>query len=564
VEFRYIAEVLGAFQIRSEGWRSSKAASFVFVLLLAFVAAAEAQRIEAPVPPGSATPGASPANPPGSEPTGTGEAAPTKAGAAETRSSVGDVPDSRWGDDSQVRVVGGEPYTRVKFSVYVNEFREDFRWLLFRLRPEFPGARTAWSIPVEIELWGSMGDVHRGEDLLTRIRVGPDNRFLIRLVVKLHDSFREEEFRLELLRALLIEQILAPYAGDPGTFPLEKVEPPPWLLQGFDQLIEHRRLGNPSAFYRGFLASGQMLKPAEIFAVEETDSYDPVRLAIFRASASAMVESLLDQPDGDEGLRGLLGDLGRPEPVPTEVLLRQHFPAFRELEGGLDKWWALEVAALGQQQGFEFLDREETERLLTEALTVRFEGGSGSPADVRGPDEFASDAVLEATGSGESPAPPKRGFFDFLKPKKKEPAPEKPVETFVGTVDQFALFLDRRGAKEQLAAAFDRIQVLKRVGFPLYRPVFSAYEVAIARLIKGEVKDLPAEFEAAAKMRSKVGETIERTEDYLNFFEATRAPRRSSAFDDYLRLRKALDEKPRPRRNDRISRYLDSVEWEFR
>jgi hypothetical protein len=54
------------------------------------------------------------------------------------------------------------------------------------------------------------------------------------------------------------------------------------------------------------------------------------------------------------------------------------------------------------------------------------------------------------------------------------------------------------------------------------------------------------------------------TSDYLNFFEATRAPKRSEAFDDYSKMRRALEEKPLPRRNDRITRYLDYLELEFR
>lgn len=513
-------------------------------------------------------------------------AAEVRLGTSETRATVGETQAREWGEDYQIRVTGGAPYTRVKFTVFTNEFREDFRWLLFRLRPNLPGARMAWTVPIQVELWGEEGDVHKGDDLITRIQIGPDNRFLIRLETKLHDAFSEEDYRRELLRALLIEQVIAPFASDPSAFPLERVDPPAWLVEGFDQLIQHRRQGSPSAFYRGFLASGQMLKPAEIFAVAATDSFDPVKLAIFRASSSAMVEALLDQADGDESLRGVLGDLGRPEPVPTEVLLRQHFPGFREMEGGLEKWWALEVASLGQQQRFEYLGREDTERLLDEALLVRFEGaasereGAGDEfardefatdtggTDEFATDEFATDAVAVATGSSVPEEAPKRGLFDFLKPKKPSATDRGKgkiaVEPFLGSMDQYALFIDRPGAKEQIEAAYSRLLALERVGFPLYRPVFNAYERLFVKLQRGEVKDLPAEFEAVAEMRTKVRETLVRTEDYLNFFEATRAPSRSDAFDSYLELRRALDEKPPPSRRDAITRHLDALEREFR
>lgn len=465
-------------------------------------------------------------------------ATPT-AGETTSRTSVRDIPSQDWGGEEQVKLSGGDPYTRVRFSVFVDELREDFRWLLFKLRIEEPGERSIWSIPVQVNLWGGFQDVHSGDDLRTTVELRPDNRFVIKLETKLHDRFEEADFRMELVRAFLIEQMVAPYANRPGDFLLSEVKPPEWLVQGFDQLIRHRRGGSPSSFYRGYLESGQFLKPAELFAVTDAETFDPVRRAVFQASASAMVEALLDQPDGDIALRNLLGDLGQQTPPPMEALLRQHFPAFREMDQGLEKWWALELASLGQQQSFEYLDRTETERLLEEALTVRF------------------DAAPVAV-----PVAEKKGVFDFLKPK--EAAPPAPVEGFVGTIDQFEQFRDRSGRKEQLAGAYERIQTLKRVGFPLYRPVFTAYESALRRLAKNDTKDLAAELASIAEMRKKIGETLVRAEDYLNHFEATRAPLRSNEFDGYFLMRRKFQERPHPRRNDPITRAMDEMEWEFR
>jgi hypothetical protein len=266
-----------------------------------------------------------------------------------------------------------------------------------------------------------------------------------------------------------------------------------------------------------------------------------VNYTIFRASASAMVEALLDQPDGDEGLRTFLSDLGRGGASSLDVLLRQNFPAFREMDQGLDKWWALEVAALGQQQGLEYLDWKETEKLLDDILTIHL------------------DAVTKETAAPEKAV---RKFFDFMKPKTE--APVESSEPFVGKVSDYALFLHRPGAKEQLNASFTRLQSLKRAGFPLYRPVYTAYENVIAKLVQGQTRDLDTELQRIEEMRTKIRETLVRTGDYLNHFEATRAPERSKAFEDYSALRKSLQEKEPPRRNDRISRYLDALEVEFR
>ena len=463
-------------------------------------------------------------------------------GQSESRSTVGPIPASEWGEDFQVKVVGEPPVTRVMFSSFVGEVRNDLRNLLFKMRPGRPSQSSAWTIPIQVELWGDMQDVHKGEYLLTKVQLRPDNRFIIKLAVKLHDGFRDDEFRREVIRVLLIEHVLEPYSKDPGSFALDAVKVPDWLVHGFDQLIEHRRSGSPSSFYRGFLASGQMLKPQEIFSLADARRLDPVSLAVFRASSSAMVEALLSQADGDIGIKSILADLGGTSPLAIEVLLRQHFPAFREMDQGLDKWWALEVAALGQQQILEFLNREETEQFLTDAVTVRIDGDQGEGA---------------ATGVA------KRGFLDFLKPKKAE-APPMPEGSFNASLDQYALFLEHPEGLDELGDCLDRLQKLKRIGHPLYRPVYPVYESIIQKLMKGQTRGIDVEIANIEEMRSKVRDTLIHTEDYLNFYEATKAPKRSVEFDDYIRIRKSLERRKAPGRTDHITRYLDSLEREFR
>lgn len=463
----------------------------------------------------------------------------TAGATGETRAEVENfAPAKDWGDDYQIRTFRGEPFARVTFNSYARALRQDFRNLVYKYRRGSRMNRNVWAIPIRIDLWGDATDVFKDDYLRTDVKVGPDNRFVIQISVRLHDEFDENEFRREVLEALLIEQMLNPLAANPELMTADRIETPAWLVHGFDQLVEHRRGGRPSAFYEGFLESGQMLEPRKIFSLEDPEDLDPVSLAAFRASASALIEALLDQEDGDTALRIMLADLLTVDAGNVDALLRQHFPAFREMDEGLDKWWALQVAALGQQQGYEFLGREETERWLTSALTVVFDG------------KEAAD-----------PPAAKRNLLDRLRRKKPEPAAEEP---FQGTVDDYARFLQRPGARDKLAASFASLQRLSRTGFPVYRPVLAGYGEAVQKLMRGETKGLDAEFERLRDLREKIRNTLVQAEDYMNYFEATRAPRRSAAFDDYIEMRQALEEATPPKRNDRISRYMDALESEFR
>lgn len=443
----------------------------------------------------------------------------------------------------QVRVTGGDSLTRVMFNSFVDDYREDFRWLLFKLRINQSEERKRWDLPISIVLWGSPRDVHAGEAVKTTVEIRPESPyFLIKLDVKLHDRFDEAPFRRELAKAFLIEQMLAPFGGNPDGMKAEQVDPPAWLVDGFDNLISHRRRGSPSAYYRGFFEKGQILKPDDLFRITRPAELDPVAREIYRASASAFVEVLLEQEDGDLGVRALLGDLLQSPDRSLDALLRQHFPAFRELDQGLEKWWALELVALSQQQGFEYLDWERTEQLLNEALVVEF---------------AATPVAVPVEENGKS-----RGLRDLF--AVKAAAPPQSREAFIGTLADFEHYLDRPDAKTALKVVSDRLQVLKRGGFPLYRPVFSAYERCIERLAKGDKKDLAAEFAVIAELRTKIVETLTRTEDVLNHFEATRAPQRSGAFDEYFQARRLIGQRPRPPRKDAITRHLDALEREFR
>lgn len=403
-----------------------------------------------------------------------------------------------------------------------------------------------WRVPVWIELWGTPEDVYRGDSVRVSPQIRPDNRLMILVQVRLHDQFREEEFRLEMVRALVLEQMLAGAANNPGLVENKTVEVPPWLTHGFDQLIVHQRAGSPSAFYEGFFNSGQMLNPEEIFAVNDPEKLDPLSYDLFRASAAAFVETLLDQPDGDASMRSMLQDLGLRENPQMFALLRQYFPEFREMDQGIEKWWALQLAILGQQQRMEYLSRAETEQILDEALVIR----------IIPPGEGEVQFDYKANGSKG-----KEGLLKRIFQKQKE----EPVrQDFSGTLFDYQQYMGLEGGKDELTRVFGQLQRLKQVGAPAYRPLISIYEEIVEKIGSNQLKEIEGLVASAKEMREKINNTLTQTEDYLNYYEATSAPTRSGDFDDYRKLRKQLEHKPPPPRRDRIWRYMNYLEMEFR
>jgi hypothetical protein len=48
--------------------------------------------------------------------------------------------------------------------------------------------------------------------------------------------------------------------------------------------------------------------------------------------------------------------------------------------------------------------------------------------------------------------------------------------------------------------------------------------------------------------------------DYMDYFEISRARSLSGEFEDYLKLKKELEQRPRPPRRDRVTDYLDTMQ----
>lgn len=365
------------------------------------------------------------------------------------------------------------------------------------------------------------------------VELRPGERFEIWVAARLHDEFPTEAFRLEFLRALVTERIIEPYVTSAGLLGDQVIHPPGWLVHGFDELLLHRREGRPSAAYSGVLQSGQILSPHEIFSLKDPESLDPIDYTIFRMSSAAMVGTLLDQPEGDIALRELLGEIAMNGSV--EPLLKKHFPAFREMEDGIEKWWVLQVASLGQQTRFDFMNRVETEAMLNEALHFHFERGESIRT-----------------------IPRKGGIFDKMRSPKEVIVVVE--EEYEGTIEDYRNFVGRPGFEMKVAGALYKLSYLKQVGFPLYRPLISRYESALEKIAKRQTRNLDEELAELQKMRDTIGVTLVRTTDTLNHYEATQAPHRSAAFEEYRRIRDTLDRRSEPVYDDRISKFLDRYE----
>lgn len=443
----------------------------------------------------------------------------------------------RRAEERQIKVYSKHPLIKAQFDSYSRELRLQMRQMLDLTRVD------EWSVRHEIFLYGTGNDVHSGNDIITSAEINAADQFTLQIKVRIHDRFKEESFRLALIKMFLIEQMLEAFMENPKTFTTKSLEPPDWMIHGFDHNLRHKQLGRPSYFYSGFFKTGQLMKVEELMEPHKARGLNAISLEIFRASSAVLVGALCDQKDGGESVRAMLKDLAlRPDYEP-DSLIRKHFPGFRETGQGIDKWWALQLATMAQQQSFEYFTAEQTEKHLEDAIAVSF-------AEVSTPSASAQKA---------NPS-----LFDKLKGKvgnaKKTGEEDKPA--FKGNLEQYRQFLDRKNANEVILHRQSSLFALKIKAFPLYHDVIDRYAAICSQLIERDLDKIDAEFAELRKMREQIRKSLQHTKDYLNYYEATRSPKRSDAFDSYLKFKESMTRRALPPRTDSISTYLDRIEAE--
>jgi hypothetical protein len=232
--------------------------------------------------------------------------------------------------------------------------------------------------------------------------------------------------------------------------------------------------------------------------------------SLYRAYSSALVDLLTHAPDGASRLARFVQALPSAGADPIADL-RTHFPGLFESEAMAEKTWKTQVAHLSNQEPYQLLGCNATERILHESLHLKLSGGTGR----------------KTCGLAE-----------------------------------FRAFLKEPSAKIVLADLCRKLSALAGRANPIYRPVIAEYDKIAAMLLRGKTKGIAARLDRLTASRKIISRQMRGIDDYLNWFEATSLRGPSGTFADYLKTAQ-LAAGPRPVKHDRLSVYLDALETQF-
>jgi hypothetical protein len=306
----------------------------------------------------------------------------------------------------------------------------------------------------------------------------------------------------ELLRAILLEMI---YRGEPNVAPgTAFVGPPDWLLDGVVALTPGRDRGS---FVEAISVSDKRMSLEEFLRQRPALLDSPGRL-LYRAYSLALVQLLVDGPDGHSRLARYIDNLSRASNDPLADLKAQ-FPL---LGGDVEKTWQSAVVRLSGAQSYQLLTFAESEQGLNELSRVKIPDAGKSP----------KQAELSELA------------------QRKPSAAEKMA---LNELSQNLVFFTIRAN-------------------PIMRPIVREYQQIAALLARGKGKRVAERLARVQATRTKLAARMSDIDDYLNWFEGTQSNTGSGVFVDYLRTA-GESQIPAPRRRDALSVYLDSLAEQF-
>jgi len=277
------------------------------------------------------------------------------------------------------------------------------------------------------------------------------------------------------------------------------VEPPDWLSSALAATLG-REASRDASLYAELL-EGKGMPEINRFLDRNAATLRGRARDLHTAQSLALYNGLLELPDGR---RRMMANLTLAEPArDPEQRFAQTWPELTEDPARLARLWALAVARLATPKKLEFLGAEETGKKLRQVLRELDASAEGAPSP---------DVLLALSRKDE-------GRF-------------------------------------RITQTAQELQRLSFRSHPLYAPVVGEYFTLFDDLARKRRRGFAEKFQDAEDLRATLDERSREISDFINWYQANQ----SQAEPVSTVVTSLPASEPAVRRNDAISRYLDSVE----
>lgn len=277
------------------------------------------------------------------------------------------------------------------------------------------------------------------------------------------------------------------------------VEPPDWLASALVATLG-REAARDASLYAELLEAKSMPK-FDRFLRQNAATLRGRSRDLHAAQSLALYNGLIDLP---EGRRRVIENLTLAEPArDPQQRFAQTWPELADDPARLARLWALAVARLSTPKKLEFLGAEETGKKLSQILRELDGSAEGEPS---------ADVLLALS-------------------RKEE-------------------------GRFRLAGAAQELQRISFRSHPLYTPLVGEYFTLFDDLSRKRRRGFEKRFQEAEDLRASLDERSREITDFMNWYQANQTQNEPVS----ALLSTLPSAEPVARRNDSISRYLDSVE----
>lgn len=428
------------------------------------------------------------------------ETTPNIAAASEAEKTASKQPFTSTSASKQFQVIGNDAILSGALASRADAIRSSLLKILKR--------PNEWKNNIIIRLVGTPGSPAPANPIRMQTTL-LGTTVTYHIYVHLGRGVNQDKLRHAIISSLLYEMMLRKI--DPEGLP-EKVNIAPWIISGLEQAVLWNINEADRTLYASLFQQDGIMTPDEILKYEDPEQeLDATTYATYQASCGALMLCLLNQKNGEDGMKELLDQaiLGGDDP---KNLIKRHFPQLNLTPTSLHKWWTLQLSRMAEPPLTETLSIPDTEHHLQEALTlVKYDPESRTSST------FPLDNIASA-----------------------QTLPD----------------LNR-----QLSNISNSLLHLSRRAFPAYRPVIVEYAKLVALLQSKRITAEQADpkIKQLQEIRELSGTTAKRVRDYMDWYEINTRSGSEKNFASYAATMKMLREKEEET-NTPISQYLDDIE----
>ena len=417
-----------------------------------------------------------------------------------TSAFVAQREDSHVVSQSRMFSVSGAEALRVgAIATHADELRGQVMGLL--------GMDNGWRHPISIRLYGQHSDAPVPRPIRLSVQVIGDKP-VFRIRVHCGGGIQLQQLNKAIITMVLYEFSLRELNGDEMP---DEVAIPEWLITGLYQAILNRSGKLDRRLYQNLFDRAEMLSPGDIIETAEPWKLDAASRQVYDVSCGVLIQTLINRPGGQDQLRELVRTSALADNTPKE-LIKQHFAELGIDQNKLTRWWALELAAFAAPRGNDFLTPLDSDKALSEALTMQ--------------------------------------YFDQKTGRVRPVELDNPYE--LARLDDW---------QRQSRPNVELLMELCRRCFPSYRPVITEYLRALHLLSNGGTPDEAQQIVGPQlELRTRFMSTAIRARDYLDWYEITTSGKLDAqSLDRYMdTVRELRQELPGPRTH--LDRYLEDIE----